>query len=496
MTSESFWPAALPYAVFVGAAVAVGAVIAHAPWQLSLIAALAAVAALGLAVLRVAVRPINLRAPTWVEAEEVADPRLRYARLAYYVGLATIGFLTVRPALGFTASDWIFFASLGLVVLVILVYGISTPYLIPGAVTVGVLLFALGGVLSSIHAVSPSDSTLVVVRMLYLTLVWFWLGTIVLQTRSHVDTAITAWVASAALSASGALIQFAYGDVIPGGTVAWGRMTGFTEHFNVLGGLAATAFVPALMLAIDSSRRVTRIFGTASTVLISAGLLLSGSVGGLLAASVATMVWLALRGVSIRIFLSMAALFAAALVLMSSTGSTESPSPIDRITDVTSTERLQAGTGGSVYTRLEGYSWAWSRITEQPFVGVGLDPASGVDILGPHSVHNLLLSPWFTAGILGVIGILLLIGAAVVTGVRVLKHESPRGRSSAAALLAAMVAFIQHGMGEPILYVRYGWIPAALLLALRAQHIRAWSEARRHAVVGRSAVASPVRATP
>jgi O-antigen ligase len=471
MSNAKLVPAA-SYAAFLGAAVLLGAAVARIPWQLSLMAGVAGLAVLGLVTLRTAVSPALPAVEPHLALTVEEDRRLRPARLAYYVGAATIGFLTVRPALGFTASDWIFLAALGVAALVILTQGITLYYLIPRAVTVGVLLFALGGLLSSIEAVAPYGSALVVVRMLYLTLAWFWLGTVVLQTRSHVQTALVAWVCSAALSSSGALIQFLYGDVIPGGTIAWGRTTGFTEHPNVLGGLAATAFVPALMLAVDSPRRGMRIIGTVSTALIAAGLLLSGSVGGLLAATVATMVWLALRGVSLRILVSGAVVLASALVLMSATGSTNSPSPIDRIQRVTAPEQVGAGTGGTIYTRIEGYDVAWSRIVEQPLVGVGLDQASSLEVLGEHTLHSLVLGPWLTAGVLGLVGIVLLIAGALSTGLRVLRRSPPRDRSFDAALLAALVAFIQHGMGEPILFVRYGWFPTALLIALSAQQIQ------------------------
>ena len=72
--------------------------------------------------------------------------------------------------------------------------------------------------------------------------------------------------------------------------------------------------------------------------------------------------------------------------------------PVERIKRVTSAEEAAAGTGGSVYTRLEGYDEAWSRIAEQPLIGVGLDEASSVAVLGPKAVHNMLINQWFTAG--------------------------------------------------------------------------------------------------
>jgi O-antigen ligase len=474
---------ALPTAALLGAAVAVGAIVARAPTTLSVVAVVVLLAFAGLIVLRVAVTPpTGSRAPLAVDVAH-EDPRLRPARVSYYLGAATIGFLTVRPAMDFTASDWIFLGSLGVAALVVGVQGLTPDYLIPRAVTVGVLLFALGGLLSSLEAVDSNASALVVLRMLYLTLVWFWLGTLVLETPTHVQNALVAWVGSVAVSSSGAIAQFFYGDVISGGTIAWGRMTGFTGHFNILGGLAATAFVPALMLAVDSPRRAVRVAGTVSTALIAAGLLLSGSVGGLIAATVATMVWLALRGVSLRILVSGAAVAVAAFGLMSATGSTNSPSPVDRIQRVTSAEEAGTGTGGTIYTRLEGYSVAWSRIVEQPLVGVGLDLESSEEALGRHTVHNLILGPWFTAGVLGVVGIVMLIVGALATGLRVLRNTPPQHRSFTAALLASLVAFIEHAMGEPILFVRYGWFPTALLIALHAQHIRARAHASRAASV-------------
>jgi hypothetical protein len=42
----------------------------------------------------------------------------------------------------------------------------------------------------------------------------------------------------------------------------------------------------------------------------------------------------------------------------------------------------------------------------------------------------------------------------------------------AVALLCSFVAFVVFSMGAPVLYTRYGWAPAALLLALRAAQIR------------------------
>jgi hypothetical protein len=41
-------------------------------------------------------------------------------------------------------------------------------------------------------------------------------------------------------------------------------------------------------------------------------------------------------------------------------------------------------------------------------------------------------------------------------------------RRHAVALLSSVVAFVVFAMSEPVLYARFGWISAAMVLALRA----------------------------
>lgn len=467
------------WAALIGVAVVLGASVARVSTPVAVLLAVAVTALCALVAARAAFAPRAYAADVAGVATE--DPRFRLPRLVYYGGAATIGLLTVRPAAGFTLSDWIFFLSLGLTMLVILVGGLRRDYDVPRAITIGVAIFAVGGLVSSFGAVDASASVAVVLRLLYLTLIWFWLGTIVLETRRHVEIAITAWVASAAVSSAGAVAQYFYGDVIPGGEIAWGRMTGFTPHTNNLAGLAATAFVPALMLAVDASTRLRKVLGTAAVALIAAGVLLSGSVGAILTVGAATVFWLALRGVSQRLVISLGAVVAAAFVLMSSSGTTLSPAPIERFERVTSSDPSQAE--GSVFTRVEGYRDAWARIQENPLIGVGLDEESNKRLLRSdddqgHLVHNIIINPWFSAGILGAVGIVLIIFGGFATARWILVRSSLDDRRLVSGVLASFVAFVIFAMGEPILFVRYGWFSVAILVAVRAQILRATAEER------------------
>ena len=465
----------------------VGASVARVSTVVAILLAVAVVALLSLVAARAAFAPNGHMEDTAPAAVE--DPRWKLPRFVYYCGAATIGLLTVRPAASLTLSDWLFFLALGLTVLVILLGGLRRDYEIPRTITIGVAIFAVGGLISSFGAIDAGQSVSVVARLLYLTLVWFWLGTILLETRRHVEIAITAWVASAAVSSAGAVVQYFYGDVIPGGTIAWGRMTGFTPHTNNLAGLAATAFVPALMIAVDSSTRLRKAVGTGSVALIAAGILLSGSVGAILTAGASMVFWMALRGVSQRLVISLGAVVAAAFVLMSSSGTTLSPAPIERFERVTQSDPNEAE--GSVFTRVEGYRDAWERIRDNPVIGVGLDEASNARLLRSdsddegHLVHNIVINPWFSAGILGVVGMLLILAGGFGTARWILLRSSDVERRLVSGVLASYVAFVIFAMGEPILFVRYGWFSVAILVAIRAQMIRATAQERtaleRHA---------------
>jgi O-antigen ligase len=193
----------------------------------------------------------------------------------------------------------------------------------------------------------------------------------------------------------------------------------------------------------------------------------------MLAATAACLFWLVLRGLSLRVVLSLGAMVVAGFVLLSASGVTEASSPLERFMTVTSVEEKAAGTGGSLYTRFEGYSRAWERIQERPLIGVGFDSESGLQELeGPHAVHNMIFNSWFSGGALSLVGILFLVGGVLACGVGVLRRTPVDERSAVASLVAALVAFVLFGMGEPILFVRYGWLPSALLIALRAQQLR------------------------
>lgn len=395
--------------------------------------------------------------------------QLRFARSVYYLGLLLIGLLTFRPILSLTLSDWVFLAALFVAWFELLAarHRISSAF--PPLLAVGVILFAVGGFLSSTVAEQPVRSLIEVLKFVYLGLAWFWLGTVLLQTLAHVRTAMLLWTISAGVSGGAAIVQLLWGDVIPGSTINQGRMPGLTLHVNDLGGLTAVALVPALTLAMrPTGSLVSGLLAYIPTCLIGAGLILSGSVGGLLAAAAGLCVWLISGRFHARFVLFLLAAGVGALILLNAQEEAGAPTPWKRVTSVTANNHPDA----TLWSRMDTYRAAWQQISADPFVGAGLDPISQ-KADGRYQVHNVLLGAWFEAGLFGALGIALILATMLGLARNAVSHARSREEwLLALALFAGCVAFIVFAMGAPAYHKRYEWISLALVLALRAQQKR------------------------
>jgi O-antigen/teichoic acid export membrane protein len=404
-------------------------------------------------------------------------PDLRLPRAVYYLGLLLLALLTVRASGQVTFSDLLFLLSMMLAVAELIILRRNVPITIPLLLLGGMAIFTIGGLLSSFESYMAFHSVATVARLIFLTVFWFWLGTVVLSRREHVLTAIALWVASAAICGAGAVAQLLAGDVIPNTHPIYGRSTGFTAQPNDLGGLCAIAFVPAVMLTarqgLSSSRRLGAYL---ALLLVLGGLVLSGSVGAVIAALAAVFVWFALQRSSRRSLMPFVVMVAAVLSLTTVQSIRGDPTPVERFHSVTESAPGAAGSG-SLASRIATYRVAATAIERDPFVGVGLDLVSVTKPFGvvsyEYDVHNLVIGTWYKAGLFGLIGILMAVLAVVRVGWRAILDARQDGEGMVgAALLSSFVAFVVFAMGAPVLFSRYGWIPAALLLALRAVQLR------------------------
>lgn len=395
---------------------------------------------------------------------------LRLPRMLYYGGMLFLAQLTFRP-LGFTVSDYFFFASLLATGAAYLGNRRPIPLVLPTTMLVGVLVYTIGALLSSVVAASPLASAAIASRFVYLTVVWFWLGTVVLQRPSHLRTAIRLWVFSAAITGAAALLQFFFGNVIPGTSIASGRMTGFSQHVNDLGGVTSIALVPAVMLASGIRMRMaSRILSYIPPTLIATGLMLSGAVGGMIAATSASLIWLSFSTRRHRALIMLFVAMIGLAVISEAQRGAGSQSPIDRLNAVSAS---RDDPGATLFSRFDTIEGAWVSIRANPFLGVGLDQESNKVEATGFPVHNLVIGPWYEAGLLGILGMIVVLSSLVTLARRTVSRSRSQDEWTVAlSLYAAFGGLLVLGTGAPVLFQRYGWVAAALLIAIRAQQRR------------------------
>jgi len=140
-------------------------------------------------------------------------------------------------------------------------------------------------------------------------------------------------------------------------------------------------------------------------------------------------------------------------------------------------------------SRVATYRVATKAIEEHPFIGVGLDLVSVTKPEGvvsyEYDVHNLIIGVWYKVGLVGLLGLLMTLFATLRTGwSAALQQIAPTDRRIAIALVSAVCAFVAFAMSAPVLFSRYGWVPAAFLLALRGVQQRGMRVSRTRVYQG------------
>ncbi|HEY7031519.1 MAG TPA: O-antigen ligase family protein [Thermomicrobiales bacterium] len=453
------------------AAVLVGASVVG--WLATVKVEIVAVLAGLLAVLLARHQVPRLLAPTSAAVSPIANPgdvidqrpTLMLPRAFYYVGAVLITGLVLRVTSFATLSDWFFLASLLSAVAIQLLHGKLSFSGLPQGLMIGLAIFASGAFISSLNAASPLASIAVLLRFVYLMVSWFWLGALLLKTPRHVKTAIVCWAASAALSGMASLAQLRFGDVIPGTSPAWGRMTGLAYHYNDLGSSAAVAVVPALIVPSLLATRLQKLVGAIVFLpLIAAGLILSGSVGAMTATSVGILLWLVMGRLGPKSILIGLVAGLSILLLLTLQQDAGAPSPLQRLHGTTNTNSQNC----SVCERIVTYHAAWDAIGRSPFIGAGMTTVTATG----SEVHNMLLGAWFEAGLLGLIGMVVILVSVGLTGIGAVRGARSREEwVICLALLTSFVCFVVVGMATPILFQRFGWMSTGLLLAMRRQQV-------------------------
>jgi O-antigen ligase len=412
-----------------------------------------------------------------------------------WIGMATLGLAMVRVG-EFVVSDGVFFG-VGVVVVVQLLTGDSSG-LAPARsrrssqlVLVGSILLLTAGTLSSFGSWNPAGSLLVVARVGYLTLVWFWILRAVTPTRAAVDVLLSGWRAGVVFVATVAVLD-QFGIISVSAENSENRQTAFSGHPNDLAGFLVVA-LPMLALGLPRRPERSRRRDMASRFLVT-GLALyaittTGSMTGLASAAVAGVVTLGIlvlvpsaqRRAKPRSPLAIMAAILVGLIGLGLLVTSDLP-VFERI------ERYESGDSyvtGSADLRRQLNERVIGNFDDWLVAGVGLDSESvfATGLLTERidgGVHNMYLKILLEAGLPGLVGLLLILGATLRAAFLLVVNTRrtdlyPVAVVSTASSITACT-FANFG---PILFHRYFWLPAGLvwcLWALRREELRQASD--------------------
>jgi hypothetical protein len=399
------------------------------------------------------------------------DVALAAARTLLYLGLFASSLLSVRVG-PLTAGDLFLVASAGLLLL-----AARKPrgQQADTVLHIGLWLILLGGTLAGLHAISFSEHTGVLLRLVYLIVVLPWQLGSLLETQEQLSRGALWWAAGAATMGIGTLLQAEFGTgLVVGGGVKNGRFTGFAEHVSDAGGVAVLALVFGLAMYAGGERRRRRLALTIM-VLGTVGVVLSGSVSAMLA-SVLVAGWLLLTG---RLRLTRAGgvalvVFGGLLVVTAIQAATPSAlTPWERFMQTTGRQSYVAARPAELNTsasRVDVISAAMDERMAHPFVGSGFD-AESATVEGDefdNQPHNILVGAFYRGGLFTLIGLALIVGAGLRRALRL-----PKDDPLATALASAFLAAVAFAMTAPSLYGRYFWIPLAFVLVAHRSAIDA-----------------------
>jgi O-antigen ligase len=341
----------------------------------------------------------------------------------------------------------------------------------------------------------------VVLRLAWLTLIWFWILRAVTTNREVFNRLLFAWRIALVLSAGCALLtELGLANLTVDNNES--RQTAFFDHPNDLAGFLVVG-LPLVVLSIPRGETRSRrdiIWHLVSIGLIGYGIASTGSMSGAVAAVaglITTFTVLAVtrdprRRKRRHPLFSMLLLATAGVVLL-----LLSTSDLPLVSRITELNQGNPYITGSVESRGVMNRSATERIDQLLVVGIGLDRRSTgkiVDIQDTAAakaqdrsgIHNIFLKVLLEAGLPALIGLWIIIGTTLLQAWRLLFNmRNDVLHQTVAALFGSVVTINVFAMFQPTLYHRYYWYPMALVSVL-------WS-LRRHEL---RRVAAPPRRSP
>lgn len=351
------------------------------------------------------------------------------------IGAGTVGLNSLRVESLATADLFLLLAAAG-VAIYAFQHGVRTPALLERS-TVGIFLIVVGGLLGTLYAEHSLTSlgllaSLVVGSYAVLALIAIWA-----PQPSEVRTVSGAFVLGAVVSALFALTS---GDERP---------AGLAIHSNHLGLVCVLALGPALALAWWSKASLQRVAWIVAAGLLMAGIVISGSRAGVLGASVVLLLMFLHMRTSAARFAIVSTILVAICVLYLGLVDVPGQDALTRsLPGDASSQESDVGRNELLHRSLD-------RVAEHPLTGEGFESAG--------EAHNIYLQLWSSAGLLGLVGFVLLASGTLRVFFRRRKgSEPPRDAVIMIGLLASFAGFLVAGFVQNGLWDRYIWIVLGL----------------------------------
>ncbi|HET6953452.1 MAG TPA: O-antigen ligase family protein [Acidimicrobiales bacterium] len=414
-------------------------------------------------------------------------------------GLATMGFNQIGIAF-LPLSDLVFFVLAAVIWLLMLTSTDRslTPRGARGAsprILIASVVMVTMAVMAGFNAIDPGISLQIVLRVAYLTLLWFWMLRCVAVDRRAVSVLMAAWRTAVIVSCAGAVAANA-GLVDLGVANSENRQSAWFGHPNDLAGFLAMA-VPVFLVAAPRDRtgrgRARRLRWAGLLGLVVFAIATTGSISSLLAAvtgSAAAGLGLTLTGAPVpgaRRVHPITVMVGAVVALAALGLLARSDAPVfERLTRFGSGN---SGVNSSVDDRTHLNEEVVASLDDVLVVGHGMDVARG-DSVSTGDVHNMYLKLVFEIGVVGAAALLYLLGVTLTQAWRLMR--STRGsplHATVVALFGSVVAALTFAFFQPINTQRYFWLPLAMVQALWTLRRRELAEAAR---ASRPAAPDPV----
>jgi O-antigen ligase len=414
-------------------------------------------------------------APQAVRVQPNSAAQLRWPLATAWLGIVLIAFNRVEIGT-LPLSDLVFFGLAGVIWLLMLTgradrfapsrFRRSSPRIL--ALSIVLVLFAT---ISSFRSWDPADSMNTVVRLGYLTMLWFWMLRCLSVNRRTIAVLLRAWRCGVVITSVAVILANA-GAFKLGVPNAEGRQTGWFGHPNDLGGYLAVSiplFVMAAPVAITERRQLRALWRPVMLALVVFAMSTAGSMSAFLGAAAGTLAagfaYLLTGDSGSGRRRATHPLKLAGLVLLGAVGiaalaRTDTPL-VQRFT------RLGEGdayVSGSIDSRTDGNEQVINSFDQVLVLGRGLDSAAQQDLDLEIGVHNMYLKLVYEGGFIAALALVLILVFTLHQAWRLLLNtRSTMLHRDICAVAGTIVAAIVFANFQPTTIQRFFWLPIAMM---------------------------------